>query len=191
MCKVVYLTVKRFDKSAGRFASALASALRERRIEVVEQYSYDAFNLCKRHKTYGIALAFDFYHDAQSGSGLTLNKNCSTIGRDFAYELCNAIDAIAPEMTWRDFRFVDSDDREWYRFFNKVSSTTKAVFHICNDRIERDRDIYNTHFDTLVAVFAEEIVRCLRSDYNAEQYRRRVRVMKGRINSLREKQINQ
>ena len=183
MCNIVYLTVNRCDRPARRFAAALASALRARRIEVVEEYSYDLFNFWKRHRTYGIALAFDFYRDDRRGSGLTLNKNCSAIGRDFSYELCNAIDRITPEIIWRDFQFVSSDDGAWFRYFNRVSSKTKAIFHICNSTIEEDRDIYNTHFDALVAVFTDEIVRCLRSNYNPEDYRRRVKAVKLRLNN--------
>ena len=183
MCNIVYLTVNRGDSAARKFSAALASALRARQIEVVEEYSYDLLNFWKQHRTYGIAIAFDFYRDAQRGSGLTLNKNCSTIGRDFAYELCNAIDRIIPEIIWRDFQFVKSDDPTWFRFFNKVSSTTKAIFHICNNTIEEDRDIYNTHFNTLIEVFTDEIVRCLRSNYNPDDYRKRVKAVKLRLNN--------
>jgi len=183
MCKIVYLTVNRCDRSARRFADSLASALRERRIEVVEDYSYDLLNFWKRHRTYGIALAFDFYRDNQRGSGLTLNQNCSAIGRDFSYELCNAIDHITPGIIWRDFQFVKSDDQTWFRFFNRVSSTTKAIFHICNSTIEEDRDIYNTHFDALIEVFTDEIVRCLRSNYNPDDYRKRVKAVKLKLNN--------
>ena len=77
MCNVVYLTVNRGDRTARRFTATLASALRARSIAVVEEYSYDLLNFWKRHRTYGIALAFDFYNDGVRGSGLTLNKNCS------------------------------------------------------------------------------------------------------------------
>lgn len=183
MCNVVYLTVHRGDRAARTFSDALASALRSRRIEVVEDYSFDLFNLCKRHRTYGIALAFDFYSDGQRGSGLTLNKNCSPIGRDFAYELCNAIDRTMPTVIWRDFQFVKSDDRQWFRYFNRVSSNIKSVFHLCNKHIEQDWDVYNIHFEQLVQVFTDEIVRCLRSRYDPEEYRKRVRAVKLRISN--------
>lgn len=183
MCNIVYLTVNRGDRAARRFTAALAAALRARRIETVEEYSYDLLNFWKRHRTYGIALAFDFYDDSIRGSGLTLNKNCSTIGRDFAYELCNAIDRTMPETLWRDFQFVKSDDRTWYRFFNQVSSNTKSIFHLCNKRIDADWEIYNTHFEQLVKIFTDEIVRCLRSRYNPDEYRKRVRAVKLRISN--------
>lgn len=178
MCNIVYLTVHRGDRSAKRFREALASELRARRITVVEDYSYDLFNFWKRHKTYGIALAFDFYRDGQRGSGLTLNKNCSSIGRSFAYELCNAIDGITPEFVWRDLQFVESDNKEWFKFFNKVSSNTKAVFHLCSRGNEYDWDVYSIHFPQMVKIFADEIVRCLRSEYNTENYLKRARAAK-------------
>lgn len=183
MCNVVYLTVHRGDRAARTFSAALASALRARRIEVVEEYSFDFFNFWKRHCTYGIALAFDFYSDGQRGSGLTLNRNCSPIGRDFAYELCNAIDRAMPTVIWRDFQFVKSDDRQWFRYFNRVSSNIKSIFHLCNKRIEQDWDVYNVHFEQLVQVFTDEIVRCLRSRYDPEEYRKRVRAVKLRISN--------
>ena len=183
MCNIVYLTVNRGDGAARKFSAALASALRARQIEVVEEYSYDLLNFWKRHRTYGIAIAFDFYRDAQRGSGLTLNKNCSTIGRDFAYELCNAIDRAMPDVVWRDFQFVKSDDRTWYRFFNQVSSNVKSIFHLCNKNIESDWETYNVHIPELVKIFTDEIVRCLRSRYNPEEYRKRVRAVKLRISN--------
>lgn len=183
MCNIVYLTVNRGDGAARKFSAALASALRARQIEVVEEYSYDLLNFWKRHRTYGIAIAFDFYRDAQRGSGLTLNKNCSTIGRDFAYELCNAIDRAMPDVVWRDFQFVKSDDRTWFRFFNQVSSNVKSIFHLCNKNIESDWETYNVHIPELVKIFTDEIVRCLRSRYNPEEYRKRVRAVKLRISN--------
>lgn len=183
MCNIVYLTVNRGDGAARKFSAALASALRARQIEVVEEYSYDLLNFWKQHRTYGIAIAFDFYRDTQRGSGLTLNKNCSTIGRDFAYELCNAIDRAMPDVVWRDFQFVKSDDRTWYRFFNQVSSNVKSIFHLCNKNIESDWETYNVHIPELVKIFTDEIVRCLRSRYNPEEYRKRVRAVKLRISN--------
>lgn len=183
MCNIVYLTVNRGDGAARKFSAALASALRARQIEVVEEYSYDLLNFWKKHRTYGIAIAFDFYRDAQRGSGLTLNKNCSTIGRDFAYELCNAIDRAMPDVVWRDFQFVKSDDRTWFRFFNQVSSNVKSIFHLCNKNIESDWETYNVHIPELVKIFTDEIVRCLRSRYNPEEYRKRVRAVKLRISN--------
>jgi len=183
MCNIVYLTVHRGDRAARKFSAALASALRARHIEVVEEYSFDLFNFWKRHRTYGIALAFDFYDDDVRGSGLTLNKNCSTIGRDFAYELCNAIDRSVSEIVWRDFKFVDSYDRTWFRFFNRVSSTTKSIFHLCNKRIDSDWEVYNTHIGELVQIFTDEIVRCLRSRYDPAEYRKRVKAVKLRISN--------
>ena len=183
MCNIVYLTVNRGDGAAREFSAALASALRARQIEVVEEYSYDLLNFWKRHRTYGIAIAFDFYRDAQRGSGLTLNKNCSTIGREFAYELCNDIDRAMPDVVWRDFQFVKSDDRTWFRFFNQVSSNVKSIFHLCNKNIESDWETYNVHIPELVKIFTDEIVRCLRSRYNPEEYRKRVRAVKLRISN--------
>lgn len=68
MCKIVYLTSKRFDKPANEFKKALAKELRKRNVEVVVDSSYDMFNFFRKHKTYGIALAFDFYRDGKQGS---------------------------------------------------------------------------------------------------------------------------
>ena len=117
MCKIVYLTSKRFDKPSRIFKETLAEELRNRKVEVAVDYSYDLFNLFRKHKTYGIALAFDFYRDGKRGRGLTLNKNCSYIGRDFAYNLSNDLDILTPDIAWRDFKFVTSDDKEWFKFF--------------------------------------------------------------------------
>lgn len=69
MCKIVYLTSKRFDKPANEFKKTLAKELRKRNVEVVVDSSYDIFNFFRKHKTYGIALAFDFYRDGQQEAG--------------------------------------------------------------------------------------------------------------------------
>ena len=63
MCKIVYLTSKRWDRPSYKFKKALAEELEKRNIEVVVDSSYDIFNLFRRHKTYGIAIGFDFYQD--------------------------------------------------------------------------------------------------------------------------------
>lgn len=181
MCKIVYLTTKRFDSAARDFRDALAAELRNRKVEVVTDQAYDIFNAFKKHRTYGIALGFDFYHDGKSGCGLTLNKNCSFIGRDFAYNLSNIYDKEIPALKWRNFDFVNSDDRDWYRFFNKVSSSTKAIFHLCTINNPQDWENYSVARENVIRIFADEIVRCLRSNYDIDDYRKRVKIAKLKI----------
>lgn len=182
MCKVVYLTARRFDEPARKFRDALAGELTKRKVDVVTDTAYDVLNYFRRHKTFGIALAFDFYRDGKEGCGLTLNKNCSSIGRDFAYNLSNDLDVLTPAIHWRDFKFVNSEDKEWFKFFNKVSSTTKAIFYLCTYNNSTDWDNYSVAFDNIIKLFADEIVRCLRSDYDTEDYRKRVKRVKLKIN---------
>jgi len=182
MCKIVYLTAKRFDRPSNEFKRALAEELRNRKIEVVEDYSFDLFNKFRKHKTYGISIAFDFFRDGLTGCGLTLNKNCSYIGRDFAYNLSNSLDLLTPQLPWRDFKFVTSDDKEWFKFFNKISSDTKAIFYLCTYNNQNDFNQFKVVFNKIVRAFADEIVRCLRSDYNVEDYRKRVKHAKIRNN---------
>ena len=175
MCKIVYLTCNRFNREARCFRNDLARELRARNVEVVVGSSYDVFNFWRRHKTYGISLAFDFYNDGKNGSGLILNKNCSYIARDFAYNLCNGIDSVVPDIIWRNFNFVNSEDKAWYRAFNKVSSTTKAIFYLCTKNNPVEWDVYSVSRENMIKVFADEIIRCLRSNYNSENYRKRVK----------------
>lgn len=182
MCKIVYLTTKRFDEPANKFKKALAEELRNRKVQVVLDSSYDFWNIFRRHKTFGIALAFDFYRDGGEGCGLTLNKNCSVISRDFAYSLSNGYDVLTPKISWREFKFVNSDDSEWYRFFNKVSSKTKAIFYLCTYNNNYNWNSFSIAFDDIIKFFADEIVRCLRSDYDAEDYRKRVKKAKLKTN---------
>lgn len=184
MCKIVYLTTKRFDRASKNFRNALAEELRSRKIEVVTDTAFDSLNFFRKHKTYGIALAFDFYRDGKQGCGLTLNKNCSYIGRDFAYTLSNDYDRLTLMLRWRDFNFVSSDDKEWFKFFNKVSASTKAIFYLCTINNEYDYNNFNIAFDDTVKLFADEIVRCLRSNYNVENYRMRVQSAKLRVNKI-------
>lgn len=185
MCKIVYLTANRFDHQANEFKNALASELVKRNVEVVTNYNFDIFNHFRKHRTYGIALSFDFYRDGKSGCGLTLNKNCSYISRDFAYNLSNVYDALTPSLHWRDFQFVDSYNKEWYKSFNKVSASVKAIFHLCTINNPFDWNNYSVAQEDIVKTFADEIVRCLRSNYDANDYRKRVKIAKLRVNKVK------
>lgn len=184
MLKTVYLTSRRFDLPSKKFKQALSKELEGRGVKVVTDLAFDTFNFFRRHKTYGIALAFDFYRDGGTGCGLTLNKNCSYIGRDFAYSLSNCLDELTPSVWWRDLKFVDSDDREWYRFFNKVSSNTKAIIYLCTYDNKADFERYSIAFKEIVKLFADEIVRCIRSNYDAGEYRKKVKLAKLKTRKL-------
>lgn len=186
MCEIVYLTCNRFNKEAIKFCNDLASDLKKRNIEVVRGYFYDIFNCCRRHKTYGISLAFDFYQHGKSGAGLTLNKNCSYIARDFAYNLCNNLDKLNPNIVWREFKFVSSSDRDWYKSFNRVSSTTKAILYLCTQNNEAEWDSFTSSRDKIIRVFVDEIVRCLRSNYDSENYRKRVAAAQLKLRKTKE-----
>ena len=181
MCKIVYLTAKTFDTPAKQFRNALAGELEKRGIEVVTDTTNPIKRFFSGHNTYGIAIAIDFFRDNGRGCGLTLNKHCSFISRDFAYSLSNNLDILTPTIRWRDFKFVDSWDREWYKFFNKVSSSTKAIFYLCTLTNPEDVDEYSLAFDSLVKAFADEIVRCLRSDYDCKVYARNVRAARLKV----------
>lgn len=181
MCKIVYLTAKMFDTPAKQFRNALAGELEKRGVEVVTDTTNPIKRFFNSHKTYGIAIAIDFFRDNDKGCGLTLNKHCSYISRDFAYNLSNNLDMLTPSIRWRDFKFVDSWDNEWYKFFNKVSSETKAIFYLCTYNNSDDWDEYSLAFDKLVQAFADEIVRCLRSDYDCRVYAHNVRVARLKV----------
>lgn len=174
MNKIVYLTYKRFDFISKDFVKSLAEELRNRNVEVVTDSSFDVLNCLRRHKTYGIAIAVDLYRNGKEGSGLTLNKDCSSISRDFAYNISNAYDIKTPLIRWRNFEFVDSYDKEWYRFFNRISSRTKAIFHLFTFTNSTERNEFYVVYKDVVKLFVDEIVRCLRSEYNDDDYRMRV-----------------
>ena len=174
MCKTVYLTSKRFDYASRYFCNLLKKELQKRNIDVVFKKNNDIFNIFRKRKVYGIALGFDFYNDGKNGSGLTLNKRCSNIGRQFAYSLSNGIDSIYPDIIWRDILFVDSKEKTWFKNFNKVSATTKAIFHLCTKNNEYEYEVFITYEERLVKVFADEIVRCLRSNYDTGNYMQRI-----------------
>lgn len=178
MCKIVYLTTRCFDKASRDFRDALADELRSRKIEVVTDSTCMIKRYFAKHKTYGIALAIDFFRDKKGGCGLTLNQRCSTISRDFAYNLSNTLDLLTPTIRWRDFKFVDSDDDDWYSFFNKVSASTKAILYLCTKNNDTDWESYQLAFDDLVKMFADEIVRCLRSNYDYIKYQQSAKLAK-------------
>lgn len=171
MNKTVYLTTRCFDSSAREFRNALAKELSARGIDVVVNSTCPITQFFAKHHTYGIAIAIDFFRDDRDGCGLTLNKKCTYISRDFAYNLSNALDIHTPTIRWRNFKFVDSDNPEWYRFFNKVSASTKAILYLCTKNNDDDFTSYKLAFEKLVKSFAEEIVRCLRSNYDYVRYK--------------------
>ena len=174
MCKVVYLTSRCFDWRSRQFKNLLAAELRNRGVEVVTGTTCWLKMLFRRHKTYGIAIAIDFFRTGTDGCGLTLNKQCSYLSRDFAYALSNNLDLLTPRIRWREFKFVDSYDKDWYKFFNKVSSATKAIFSVTQPQI--------------VKGFADEIVRCLRSNYDYLSYKKSLRIARTKYNMRNKKE---
>ena len=186
MCKIVYLTSRCFDTPSSEFKTALKAELEKRKIEVVTDTTCAIKRFFRKHKTYGIAIAIDFFRDGKNGCGLTLNRRCSPISRDFAYNISNAVDILTPRIKWRDFAFTDSDSKEWKRFFYNVSSATKAIFYLCTYNNEAEYDSFCEQFDKIVIAFADEIVRCLRSDYDYEDYQKRVRLARLKTKRVQE-----
>lgn len=178
MCQVVYLTSRCLDKPSKEFKEALAVELRNRRVQVVTDTTCTLKRWFRKHKTYGIAIAIDFFRDGKHGCSLTLNRRCSYISRDFAYNLSNSFDVLTPRIKWRDFRFVESDDAEWKMYFDKISSETKAIFYLCTYNNDVEYDSFCSVFDKVVKSFADEIIRCLRSNYDYNDYQKRVRLAK-------------
>lgn len=183
MCKVVYLTSRCFDWRSEEFKQDLATELRSRGVEVVTQTTCWLKTLFRKHKTYGIAIAFDFFRDGTDGCGLTLNRQCSYLSRDFAYAISNDMDLLTPMIRWRDFKFVTSEDKDWYKFFNKVSSATKAIFYLCTSTNPTEYDVFRVAQPKIVKAFADEIIRCLRSNYDYLQYQKSLRIAKTKYNN--------
>lgn len=178
MCKIVYLTTRLFDAPSNRFKKALAGELRKRDIEVVTDTTFSLRRLFRRQHTYGMSIAIDFFRDGTeggSGSGLVLSEKCSFISRDFAYSLSNVMDDALPRVRWRDFRFVSNEDKTWKKFFKNIHSETKAIFYLCTYNRESEYNMFMVKFDEIVRVFADEIVRCLKSNYNVRDYHHRVK----------------
>lgn len=179
----VYLTSKRFDSPARNLRNAIFNELKKRGVDGIKiGNSQDVLNMFRSHKTFKIAIAFDFYKDGMKGSGITLNEDCSSISRDFAYTLSSNYDVITPMISWRDIRFVDSYDKEWFRFFNNISANTKMIFHLCTYNNPSDKDEFHTSFEKIVSLFVEEIIRCLRSECDSDNYRKRVEIAKMKKN---------
>jgi len=179
MCKIVYLTTRCFDVAAKKFREALKDELHKRGVEVVTKSSCCLKQRFSKHNTYGIAIAIDFFRDkGGDGCGLTLNRKCSFISRDFAYNLSNALDLLTPQIRWRDFKFVESDDKEWFRFFNKVSASTKTIIYLCTKNNDSDWESYQLVFDKIVSSFTDEIIRCLRSNYDYNKYQQSSKLAK-------------
>lgn len=178
MCKIVYLTSKSFDTPSTRFRNLLKDELKERGVEVVTDTTLSIKRWIFPRRIYGIAIAIDFTRDETCGSSLTLNKYCPNLVRDFAYSISNSMDKVMPSVRWRDFKFVDSDDAEWKKYFRNINAYVKALFYLCNCKKELEYDIFSEAEVKIVRAFADEIVRCLRSNYNYEDYKKRVKMQK-------------
>lgn len=177
----VYLTSRRLDIPARNLRNSISDELKKRGVEdVLVGNSQDILNMFRSHKTFNIAIAFDFYNDGMKGAGITLNKDCSSISRDFAYALSSDYDVLTPMISWRNIRFVDSYDKTWFRFFNKISANTKMIFHLCTYNNPSDKDEFYVAYDKIVKLFVDEIIRCLRSECDSENYRKRVKIAKMR-----------
>lgn len=184
MRKVVYLTSKRFNAEARRFVHDLAEELRRRRVEVVTGSAYDVWNYFRPHRTYGVAIAVDFFTDRDDGCSLTLNCVCPALTRDFAYNLSNHYDLLTPQIRWRSFSFVDSHDPQWYRFFNRISAEVKLIIYPATLTNEGDMDAYKSAKPDIIKAFADEILRCLRSNYDSHAYARAAKAARIRINEI-------
>jgi hypothetical protein len=109
---------------------------------------------------------------------LTLNKQCTYISRDFAYNISNILDELLPRIRWRDFNFVENSNKTWRIFFDKINSETKSIFYLCTYNNAVDYDNFMSKFEMIVKAFADEIIRCLRSNYDCKDYQKRVRLAK-------------
>ena len=185
MCNIVYLTRKSFNIPAKQFVDALESELKSRKIKVVSRSTNFVKAVIKKHREYSIAIAIDFFNDHNKGGGLTLNKRCSEMSRVFSSMLSDSVDRIMPSVYWRDFRFVSSDNHGWYRYFNNVSAETKVIFYLCTINNANDLEIYRASFDKLIKTFADEIVRCLRSNNNYKTYIKSVEIAKLKLKRLK------
>ena len=63
-------------------------------------------------------------------------------------------------------------------FTETSSSETKAIFYLCTYNNDVDYDIYSAAMYKIVKAFADEIIRCLRSNYDYKDYQRRVKIAK-------------
>lgn len=175
MNKSVYLTTKIFNDSAIFFRQALKKELTTRKIEVIEDNAFFFKRYLRSKQNCSIAIAIDFFNDGEGGSGIKLNKGCTAISRDFAYTISNELDKIAPQLRWRDFEFISSIDSEWQNYFRNVGSEVKVIFYLCTINNEDDYDIFSMHFNEMVKIFADEIVRCIRSNYKSLVYQKKLR----------------
>lgn len=184
MCKIVYLTSKRFDRHSKDFKEALAEELQDRGIKVVQGKTCYLPSIFCKTKVYGMAIGIDFFKDGSQGCGLMLSRKCNAITRSFAFELSNLLDTITPAIRWRDLNFVEPSNRVWRHFFGNIHAETKTIFYLCTKNNPDDFEHYSTSFEKIVKAFADEIVRCVRSDYNNANYQARVKRAKLKITKV-------
>lgn len=190
MCRSVYLTCRRFDGLSRQFLKDLAKSLRELDIDVHIGRARDIFNIFRFHKTYDISIGIDFHRDKGSGGSLCLNSLCSSIGRDFAYNLSEALDKAMPKTKWREFGYVKSNDKTWSKFFWRISSQAKCLFYICTASSDIEFEEYNTAKAEIISLFAEQISLLVRSDMCRCEYNRMAKSKRDQRRSIGEGKSN-
>ena len=116
------------------------------------------------------------------GFGVLLNENCSLINKLFNYNLSKNLDIKFPEIRWEVFDFVNINNKYWKLFFNKVNSKINIIFSLGN---KNEIEIFELYSDDFVKIFVDEILRCIRSDFNLIKYERQTKIAENKIKKIR------
>ncbi len=171
MQKTVYLTYPLFDLRVSNLVHKMANELKKKNIKVIVKKSFIVKRIFSKRQTVDIAIAF--LRDKKIGFGILTNENCSLINKIFNYNLPKNLNIKFPEIHWKTFDFVNKNNKYWKLFFSKVNSKINMIFFWGN---EEEIEIYELYSDDFVKIFVDEIVRCLRSDFDLLKYERQTKI---------------
>lgn len=180
MQKTVYLTYPLFDLRVSNLVHEIANELKKKGIKVIVTNSFKIKRAFNERQTVDIAIAF--LRNKKMGFGVLLNENCSLINKIFNYNLSKNLNIKFPEIHWKTFDFVNKNNKYWKLFFSKVNSKINMIFFWGN---EEEIEICELNLNDFIKVFVDEIVRCLRSDFDLLKYERQTKIAENKIKKIR------
>ncbi len=178
--KEVYLTYSAFDLRVSNLVHEITNELKKKNIRVIVTNSFRIKRIFNKRQTADIAIAF--LRNKKMGFGVLLNENCSLINKLFNYNLSKNLNINFPEIHWELFDFINIKNKYWKLFFSKVNSRINIIFSLGN---KNEIEIFELYSDDFVKIFVDEILRCIRSDFNLIKYERQTKIAENKIKKIR------
>lgn len=176
--KEVFLTYSVFDFNSKFFVKELKKELIRKNISVYVKSSSLFKSFFGKNKTYDICIAF-VVDKKRKGSSILMNQESTLFNKIFGYNLSINLDNPSLNIRWETLQFVSSNIFKWKYFFRKSRGKVSLIFIFGDKQIF---DNYLRYEKNTIKLFSDEIVRCLRSNFDLMNYQRRVKIAKNKFN---------